>query len=309
MLNELSLPTPEDPLSEDELGNALGGFVDMLRAARNLRGNLALVSLVGLAGLPVAEDGRTLGAILGARGGRMREQWRFLQLIRNYAPFATAPGLVLGDQAEEYRHAGALALGLGLAAANGQLAVSFKPTSWDRPEIECERAWLEEDETGDIAERAEPVLAKHAATQAHIAQHERFVRELALPRPFGGADLWADRAALYPHVAFLPHVKSQLCSMSAGSAAFHQVADRLAELEAATSAWVPGDAPAPTWKSHVTPEGEQRKRLCWFVDLDGEERCFDLHARFTPGAGRIHFRLAPRQAIPRIVVAYIGGKL
>jgi hypothetical protein len=46
-----------------------------------------------------------------------------------------------------------------------------------------------------------------------------------------------------------------------------------------------------------------------FTDLDGENRCFDLHARFTPGAGRIHFRLAPDDAGPRLVIAHVGHKL
>jgi hypothetical protein len=57
----------------------------------------------------------------------------------------------------------------------------------------------------------------------------------------------------------------------------------------------------------VTPEAEQRKRLCMFVDLDGIERLFDWHARFTPGAGRIHLRLVPEEGKARI--AHIGLKL
>jgi hypothetical protein len=28
-----------------------------------------------------------------------------------------------------------------------------------------------------------------------------------------------------------------------------------------------------------------------FTDLDGKVRTFDWHARFTPGKGRLHFRL------------------
>jgi hypothetical protein len=38
-------------------------------------------------------------------------------------------------------------------------------------------------------------------------------------------------------------------------------------------------------------------------------RCFDLHARFTPGPGRIHLRLAAEGDRPAIVVGYIGPKL
>jgi hypothetical protein len=34
---------------------------------------------------------------------------------------------------------------------------------------------------------------------------------------------------------------------------------------------------------------------------------FDLHARFTPGAGRLHFRLDPEPR--RAVIAHVGRKL
>ena len=58
----------------------------------------------------------------------------------------------------------------------------------------------------------------------------------------------------------------------------------------------------------VTPEDEQRKRLCFARDVDDEKYCFDLHARFTGGIpGRIHFRLAAAER--KAVIAYVGIKL
>jgi hypothetical protein len=60
------------------------------------------------------------------------------------------------------------------------------------------------------------------------------------------------------------------------------------------------------WKTKVTGESETRKSLCEFLDLDGAISIFELHARFTPGPGRIHFRLIPGDGIAR--VAYIGRK-
>ncbi|MGH3276606.1 MAG: hypothetical protein ACRDNZ_20045 [Streptosporangiaceae bacterium] len=41
--------------------------------------------------------------------------------------------------------------------------------------------------------------------------------------------------------------------------------------------------------------------------MDDVERTFDLHGRFTPGAGRVYFRLAPQDRQARI--AHIGLKL
>jgi hypothetical protein len=57
----------------------------------------------------------------------------------------------------------------------------------------------------------------------------------------------------------------------------------------------------------VTPEAQTRKRLCAFADLDGVERIFDLHGRFTPGEGRVYFRLVPDTR--KAAVAHIGLKL
>ena len=98
-------------------------------------------------------------------------------------------------------------------------------------------------------------------------------------------------------------------TMGPGSPALSQVADKLRQLEDAVSTWNPETAPFPDWPTHVTPESERRKRLCWFVDGDGEVHCYDLHARFTPGAGRIHFRLAPERTTGRIIVAHVGPKI
>jgi hypothetical protein len=61
------------------------------------------------------------------------------------------------------------------------------------------------------------------------------------------------------------------------------------------------------WRSRVTPESETRRHLCKFADFDGESRIFDLHGRFTPGEGRIYFRLVPQERTATI--AYIGLKL
>jgi hypothetical protein len=57
----------------------------------------------------------------------------------------------------------------------------------------------------------------------------------------------------------------------------------------------------------VTPEAETRKRLCRFEDFDGIERTFDLHGRFTPGPGRVYFRLVPE--LGAATVAHVGAKL
>ncbi|MFF9347790.1 hypothetical protein [Streptomyces sp. NPDC014734] len=81
----------------------------------------------------------------------------------------------------------------------------------------------------------------------------------------------------------------------------------LERLDAAAAAWDPATMKEPEWQSKVTPEGETRKRVCRFEDVDGKWETFHLHARFTPGAGRIHFRPIGEEGTIRI--AHVGGKI
>lgn len=84
------------------------------------------------------------------------------------------------------------------------------------------------------------------------------------------------------------------------------VVDQLVKLEQAVAEWPDGHE-APQWKTKVTGEYEMRRKHCEFPDLDGVVRVFELHARFTPGAGRLHFRLVSADRTAR--VAYIGRKI
>ena len=109
----------------------------------------------------------------------------------------------------------------------------------------------------------------------------------------------------FPSIKFLPRVRNDLDNYSAHSFELDQVIERLAELQATIAAWN-GDA-LPSWRSKVTPESQSRQELCEFADCAGRTHNYELHARFTPGAGRIHFRLL--HAERKIEVAYIGKKL
>lgn len=309
VLNELSLPADVDADHEDDIVTDVVTLSSVLRNARKFRGDLALVTHISLGSVVVMRDGRTLATVMTQRGGRAREAWRSIQISRNHAPFAAAPSLVLADHGEEHRYDGLIAEGLGAACANRQIAVSIPAPRWDAPVLAIARHWLHEDEEGTVTERQESLDVHHASRPAHVAHHEQLIRQLALPSPFSGHDLWDDRSHLYPHLAFLPRVEAQLAAMPAGSEHKNCVAKRLGQLEAAAAGWDPTVSPTPAWTTRTTPEAEQRKRHCWFTDLDGEERCFDWHARYTPGVGRIHFRMDAAAAAPRLVIAHIGLKL
>lgn len=121
-------------------------------------------------------------------------------------------------------------------------------------------------------------------------------------------EVWERRADLYPHLAFLEDVRRHLEGLDPEH--LRQVLTRLGELNDSMAEWAqqPEDSrsPFPAWKTKVTPESTTRKSLCYFSE-DGVWTLFELHARYTPGAGRIHFRMD--YELSRVVVAYVGTKL
>ena len=307
VLNELSLPSPADRFSDQDLIDGFGQLVAVLRASRRVRRELAVVSGGPIASHAVAEDGRSLGAVMGSQGGRARDQWRYFQTLRNHAPFTAAPSLTMVVDSEEYHHNGVPAQALGLAAANRQMAVSWRGDHWAEHLVAVVRSILEEFDSGELGMSEETVEVVHSSEPDHVVIHEEFLRRVALPEPFSGEEIWQDRAELFPSIRFLPRVEAQLSSMDAGGAKFRAVLNRLEELDTAVRSWTSG--PRPEWKTKVTPEGEEGKKHCWFRDEDGSNDCYETHARFTPGAGRIHLRVIGDPPSASIVIGHIGTKL
>jgi hypothetical protein len=305
ILNELSLSDPANPPSETEVEAMVETFATALRAARRVRRDVALVSHQSLLTVSINETGLTLAAFLQQRGGRCRELLRLIRAVTNHAPFARAPSLRLPDDGEEFSYDGRHADGLGYAAANRKLAMSMQPAQWKGATMRIQRSWL--DDTAKL--HTEDVDVVHAATADDIDVNEQFLRGMNLPDPLTGAALWCERAHLFPCTEFLPRVEGQLQRQAAGSEAPASILEQLTKLDRAAAAWDPAKGAAfPDWGIRVTPEGDHRKNLCMFVDLDGQKRCFDLHTRFNPKPGRIHFRLV-RNGYPRLVVAHIDRKL
>ncbi|MEU0394518.1 hypothetical protein ABZ208_17415 [Streptomyces sp. NPDC006208] len=147
---------------------------------------------------------------------------------------------------------------------------------------------------------------RHAARRADLDPHEKWGCSVGLDAVDSAAQLWEQRTDFFPRLQFLPRVREDLERLELWW--FIQVRGLLARLQSSAAAWDPTTAALPEWQgAKITPEHEQRKRLCEFRDIDDVDRCFDLHGRFTPGAGRLHFRLVPEEGVLRI--AYIGRKL
>jgi hypothetical protein len=277
-------------------------FVAMLRRVRDWRRDIALVTIAKLPSLELAK-GYYLSEWIADPANR--DRWRFIRTLQNRAPFRDVLPPGAGDGVD-YRYDGRRAQGLGAAHLMDGLAVSLLlAPDWHTDRVQLVREVLAELPDGSVDLIEELAQVRHAALCDHLSSHEERIKGEGLWDASSGADLWSGRLEYFPRLRFLPRVEQDLESLPPDWVA--PVANELFKLNAAVAAWDPAVSPFPIWRSKVTPEGETRKRLCEFVDLDGQRRIFDLHARFTPRAGRLHFRLDPSSAIA--VVAYIGPKI
>jgi hypothetical protein len=189
---------------------------------------------------------------------------------------------------------------------DGLLVSLLVDGAWDRSWLRANCEELIESADGEPKIVKDSVEVRHAAKQEHAVSHEEWIKESGLTAFRHGFEIWEVRGALYPNLQFIPGIKNQLYNLRPDWVV--PVAYQLRKLDDAIGEWNPKLKREPTWRTEVTPEAEQRKRLyCEFVDLDGIERFFDLHSRFRPGQGRIHFRLAPEKR--KAIIAYIGLKL
>ncbi|CAL9421474.1 hypothetical protein SUDANB60_01841 [Streptomyces sp. enrichment culture] len=301
-LNEKSWGTACDPARADR---AMADFVNAVRAAASAGGSdTALVSEVDVKALEIAE-GYPVNKWIGA-SPRNRALWQRLRGLQGRSPVRSVfPARDAADHLE-YRHDGEVVLGLGAAHFMEGIAVSLAVArQWQADHVSLERSELVEDDDGALEMRQDTVDVRHLAAEPHLDGHLDWIRKTRQEGVTTGLRIWDSRADLYPHLTFLPRVEDQLIDLNPHWVV--PVRRCLEKLEAAAAAWDPATMAEPEWQTKVTPEGETRKRVCQFEDLNGKVEAFHLHARFTPGAGRIHFRLVGEEGGLRI--AHIGGKI
>jgi hypothetical protein len=277
-LNELSYPT--GPLSQGEARYAVGTLIDVLRKLKNERADLALHSSAPLTDVPLGDNFwmRSLRA-----DGKSIDEWRFLRALDNRAPFHI--GLVSKvDEDVDFEFEGIRAIGLGLAHNFDALAVSFAREPWLRRDVELDRMELQSD--GSIYR--ELVRVRNASVRDHIETLRSWCLAMPLAAPIDGDDLWTNRVNRFPRLRFLSHVERQIRALKAGTPELIAINQRLLDIQNALAEWDIVASPLPNFRTKVTPEYEQRREKFKIADTDGRVQYFDLHARYTPGAGRIH---------------------
>jgi hypothetical protein len=295
-LNELSCGTSQSP---EQVNETMEEFVGLLRHLRKRRGDVSLVTMVKREDLELAQ-GYYVSQWINAKP-RNRDLWRVVQGIRNRSPIAD---VFPHDDAlgSEYTWNGLEAKGLQAAHRTDGLLVSILTDSvWDTSWVDAMCMELSEETDGSFDSYA--VRQRHAAKPSHMGPHDDWTGQVGLTALRTGAEIWEARADLYPNLEFLPRVEGQLRDLIPEWVL--PVANRLRTLQDAVGKWDPQKDAEPPWVN-VTPDSEGRKKLCWFVDGDAKE-LFDLHARFTPGVGRVHLRLI--RAEGKVRIAHIGRKL
>ncbi|MCK9897288.1 hypothetical protein [Frankia sp. AgB32] len=303
-LNELSHTNVDGaPNLDQEEANLL--FNNLVRVIVNIRSRRSDVALVSAKPLRDIHFGDIFVFARWAADKRNRDHFRLLRAVQNRAPFRDV-GPISDDGLIAYLVDGVEAHGLGYAHALDGLALSLNTSDrWDSAEINIERQEIVEGHSSRLEQISSFTVVRHAARITHVTVHDAWLSTAGLQRIRTAGQLWEARADAFPDLLFLPRVASDLPLLTPPQ--LKQVVDRLVELGQAVRSWRPTNTPLPEWRSKVTPEAEQRRLLCTFEDLDGERRTFDLHARFTPGAGRIHFRVDHTKQ--SLIVAYIGRKI
>ena len=298
-LNELSFGSPR--VSTEE-GRVL--FERLFRLLREINRQSDGLTIIGHRRLTELSIGDcSVGAWLRDDRDRMRR----LRALVDRAPFEVDVQRIADETggALEYRYREQVAIGLGLAAWNGDLAVGVERPPWQTEWVELQCYTVLEKDDGGVVDETTTVSARHATDATHLQAHQDWLRPPARDLPRTPDELWLNRMQWYPNVAFIARVERQIRDLPAGSPALRQVAEKLASLQDALFNW--NGVGRPEWQIKVVPENEGRRRYCEFEDLDGEKRLFELHVRYAPGPNRIHFRLDA--AAHRIVVAHVGRKL
>lgn len=200
-------------------------------------------------------------------------------------------------------------IGLGIAHLLRDLAVSLQSEDcWNSSSVRLNAHYLFE-----AAEESLSVDIPHASDPSHVQASAEFISrrigEYLLPIETL-SDLWIHRERLFPHLAFIDEVETQLSQLD--------VRQHLAGVWSSLRAY---DDYAARWAQtkekfahkempNVTPESAGRIKMYGHLMTfawKGQNRNFYFHGRFTPDAGRIH--MWPDIANRGLVIGYIGMKI
>ena len=298
-LNELSHPTGE--VHHAVARQAISDLVDVLLRITVLLPRASLITAEPLATLAIGNS-YSVSIWLNDSGVR-REQARFLLGLGQRAPFRVVEE-IFGDGdpgVTVYRNSGDVVEGIGLAHLYGGMPISFcKEQRW-----RVSLLTLDVEQLLETAHEHWTTEIRHASLAEHVQTNRNWIISLRNRNVENAKELCANREELFPYLEFGPRVETDLNELQ--PPAFLQVLQYLRRMNDAVEAWDPDARPAPEYPPNTTDESEARKPLCQFPAPGGGHAAFTWHGRYTPGPGRIHFRL--ERGPKRVILGYIGRKL
>lgn len=200
--------------------------------------------------------------------------------------------------------------GLGIASENvtNSVAVSFTHEQWNLPEYTVSITLLDEEACPEF------LLSKtrNVCNESQCHLHKDSLLQQKLFQIQTGNELWLKRNELFPNLCFCDSVKTQMKTLKNATSELRQVIIKLKELQTVAARCMAGKGIQESdFSSKVTYESKSRERelrdKLTFLCPDGKEHLCSWHARYTPGAGRIHFY--PVESNQLFYIAYIGPKI
>lgn len=196
-LNELSCA---EPISKELASKAMRQFVSLLRQVTRMRSDAALVSDLKREELELAP-----GYYLQEWAGQPenRDLWRFIRSMQSRAPFSAVLPAGAGEGVE-YRWEQRVAKAIGAVHLMDGLLVSLLVAEcWNVPWLFADRTILSEND-GEVTVLDDKVQVRHAAAGGHLIVHDGWLKRTGILDLRNGAQIWEERAALFPNVQFLP---------------------------------------------------------------------------------------------------------
>lgn len=199
------------------------------------------------------------------------------------------------DKVLEFYYNATQCYGLGLASdlAFDTLAFSYDNGEWMADSYGVILKSLQVDDNGDFLEEELQANTRNVTNGHHLETHKPFIQSKLKLTVLNGDELWRLKSTLFPKLEFCNQVEEQVKGLDLSNPEFQQLLNRLFELQNFASTW-DGSAIKPAdFKTKVTPESATRlkkfEKQLTIQCPDGQYRLFSWHARYTPGAGRLHF--------------------
>jgi hypothetical protein len=239
--------------------------------------------------------GRSLASLIGQQN--LAEEVRVIMAAANRAPPASL------DQGIDVKVSGEFLWAAQMAyQADGLILTIATGGNYRTPYFEATISYL--NGLGEVEFHSASV--ENVFDEDSSRQHQATWEQKGATLPDGGSqEIWRSRHTIFHSIRFLNRVEQDIARL--GVDELEQVFSKLLLINRSASEWSSGKVNYPSWRSKITNESDSRRSLCDFLDDSNVTQNYESHARYTPGAGRIHFRCIDQVRI--VEVAYIGEKL